>query len=128
MSGWIVWALIGALASVTFATRVAFFLRPGASQGATSDPMDVSDQAAPPAEPRLLRFVSPAMLAALLVPALGLGGSGGTPFPLSRWLAGLVGLAVALLSATHPTWRRYVVPLTLLGGLGTIWLLTLVGV
>lgn len=127
MSGWTVWALIGALSSVTFATRIAFFLRPSASQGATSDPMDVPDQAAPPAEPRLLRFVSPAMLAALLVFALGLGGSG-TPFPLSRWLAGLVGLAVALLSATHPTWRRYVVPLTLLGGLGTIWLLTLVGV
>lgn len=127
MSGWPVWALIGALAAVTYATRVAFFLRPGTGPSAPAEPRDTADQAVPPAEPHLLRFVAPAMLAALLVPALGLFGPG-TPVSLTRWLAGLVGLTVACLAASHPRARRYVVLLTLLGGLGTIWLLTLLGI
>jgi len=126
MNSWAIWALILGLGSVTFAMRVAFLLRKASTLPATSEPGDAPDQDARATEPRLLRHVSPSMLAALLIPPL-LGGPG-TVFRLSYALAGLMGLAVALWSASQPAWRKATVPLTILSSLGTIWLLTLVGV
>ncbi len=124
MSGWTIWALILALGSVTFAQRVAFLLRPPARP---ADPVDQMGALTTPAEPRVLRFGSPAGLSALLVPAL-ISPSGSTQTVLlTRVLAGLAGLAVACLAGSHPAWRRYVVPLTLLSGLCTSWGLSLVG-
>ena len=118
MTGWPLWLLIGVLGSVSFASRVAFLLRPPGALVAA--PVEAFD----PPLPRLLRYVSPAMLAALLVPAL-LGGPGTLLF--SHGLAGLVALALAVWASSQPTRRKVTVLVTLASGLGTLWLLALVG-
>ena len=62
-----------------------------------------------------LRFVPPAVLSALVVPAvLGLGHAGGAGAEPVRWLAALVAAAVA--------WRWGNVLWTMGAGMGVLWL------
>lgn len=119
MMGWMLWILIVALGLVTYGLRVAFFLRPSNREAPTAQ-----REGSP--SPAFLRLLPAAVLAALIVPALAVGGPG-SALPVTQWLAGLVGLVVAIWSAKHPAWRRYAVLLTLGSGLVALWLLHLVG-
>jgi len=101
MSDWTIWAIMLAIGLGTFSLRLSF--------------IELLDGVAVPhAVRRALRFVPPAVLSALVVPAVLLGSTETAPPALSaRVLAGLVALAIAC-------WRRSVV-WTLVGGMATLW-------
>lgn len=120
MNGWPLWMLILALGLVTWAMRGAFFLLPPKAQA------PITDQATVPEQQNVLRFAPQAVLAALVAPALVSGGTG-TSWPFAQGLAGGVGLLVAICAVSHSRWRTRCVLLTLIGGMGTLWLLGLLG-
>lgn len=103
MSNTTIWLIIAGLALGTYLLRLSFIQ---AWQW-----IDV-----PPALARALRYVPPAVFAALVLPALTVSGSGidlspGNP----RLVAGILAAAVA--------WYSRSVILTLAVGMGTLWLL-----
>lgn len=95
------WWVILPFGAATYALRVAFLLRVG--------------QAHALGWQRWLRFVPPAMVAALIVPALLGGGHVVSPAALSQ----LVAAALAALVA----WRFRSVLLTVAVGMGALWLM-----
>jgi branched-subunit amino acid transport protein len=107
MTSWAIWALMLTLGLATYAMRAAFFVE-------CKRPLPQRLQQA-------LRFVPPAVLAALAVPALVSAGAG---FSLPRLIAGVVGLLVAICTATRPAWRNNSVLLTVVSGMSAFWLLT----
>lgn len=66
---------------------------------------------------RSLRYIAPAVLAAIVVPALLLDGDGGVQLADSRVLAGVAAVLAA--------WRWRTIPATLVAGLGVHWIVTL---
>ncbi len=108
MTNWAIWVLMLTLGLATYAMRAAFFV-------GCKHPLPQRLQQA-------LRFVPPAVLAALAVPALLSAGAG---FSLSRLIAGVVGLLVALCTVASPAWRNKSVLLTVVSGMSAFWLLTL---
>lgn len=74
--------------------------------------LSLADRPFPPAVRQALRFVAPAVMAALVV-SLGLGGS-----EPAGWVE-LVALAVSGLVG----WRTKSLPWVLVAGMGTLWLL-----
>ena len=97
------WLLVIAIAVGTFLLRLSFIH--------FSDRMTL-----PPLVQRALRFVPPAVLAALILPALlRSGGSIDLTLANPRWIAGLLAAVIA--------WRTHNVLLTLATGMGTLWLL-----
>jgi branched-subunit amino acid transport protein len=109
MTGWAIWALMLALGLATYAMRAAFLV-------GCKRPL-------PPTLQHVLRFVPPAVLAALAMPTLV---SAGAVFSLPRLIAGGVGMLVAACSAARPAWRSKSVLLTVISGMSALWLLTLV--
>lgn len=105
---WTSWVLILALGIATNAMRAAFFV-------GYKRPL-------PRALQRALHFAPPAILAALAVPALV---SAGRAFSLPRFIAGGVGVLVAVCSTAHPAWRSKSILLTVVSGMSALWLLTL---
>ncbi len=107
MTSWAIWALMLTLGLATYAMRAAFFV-------GCKRPLPQRFQQA-------LRFVPPAVLAALALPALL---STGTGFSLSRLIAGMVGMLVAICTATRPAWRNKSVLLTVVSRMSAFWVLT----
>jgi branched-subunit amino acid transport protein len=100
------WLIIGLIGLGTFALRLSF--------------IELIDRFALPAVMRRgLRFVPPAVLAALVIPALVHGGAEGGEFHNPRLLAGLMAGIVA--------WYTRSVVWTLCAGMGTIWVLVWLG-
>jgi branched-subunit amino acid transport protein len=109
MTNWAIWALMLALGLATYAMRAAFLV-------GWKRPL-------PPALQQVLRFVPPAVLAALALPTLA---SAEAAFSLPRLMAGVVGIVVAGWSAARPAWRSKGVLLTVVSGMSALWALTLV--
>jgi branched-subunit amino acid transport protein len=107
MTSWTIWALMLTLGLATYAMRAAFFVG--------------CKRSLPHRLQQALRFVPPAVLAALALPALLSAGAG---FSLSRLIAGMVGLLVAICTAARPAWRNKSVLLTVVCGISAFWLLT----
>lgn len=120
MIGWPFWMLNMVLGGLTWLMRGAFFLGPQTRHIADSAPLTKLNQ------PVLLRFAFPAVLAALIASALFTSGQAFI-IPTAQCLAGGVGLLVAILTATRQHWRKHCVVLTLSSGMGTLWLLILLG-
>ena len=101
------WLTIAVLAAVTFALRISFIVLLGRIE-------------VPPFLERALRYVPAAVLAAVVIPLL-LYQNGVPEFSLGneRLLAGLVAALIC--------WRTRNVPLTLVGGMATLWTLQAVG-
>jgi branched-subunit amino acid transport protein len=104
-----VWKLLifGAMAVATYLTRFTLIAALGARSRAAQSPI----------LRRWLRYVPPAILAALIAPPILAPGNRLTIGP-SLWAA-VVGAGVA--------WRTRSVFWTILGGLGTFWLLRALG-
>lgn len=103
MSGAELWWLFAAMGAVTLALRASFLL----AQDRVSLPAYVN---------RALAFVPPAVLAAIVAPALFEPG-GAQLGPLNaRLVAGLVAIGVA--------WRTKSVLATIIVGMATLWALT----
>jgi branched-subunit amino acid transport protein len=107
MTNWAMWALMLTLGLATYAMRAAFFV-------GCKRPL-------PPALQQALRFVPPAVLSALAVPALL---SPGGVFSMPRLIAGGVGILVAAGTVASPTWQNKSVLLTVICGMSTFWVLT----
>lgn len=112
MTGWHLWALSLGFLLLTLGFRGAFFFRPQAESPPAPSEHDI------PTLRRLLDYATPAMLATLVTQAL-VGGTG-TALLVARWLAGGIGLVVAIWSATRPKWRRHGLLLTTLCGMGAL--------
>ncbi|HEX8036925.1 MAG TPA: AzlD domain-containing protein [Ktedonobacterales bacterium] len=99
------WLIILIIGICTFAIRLSFILL-------------MERMILPPVALRILRFVPVAVLTAIITPALAFPAPAGT-LDLSpgnaRLLAGIVAVGVA--------WRTRNVALTLVVGMGTLWLL-----
>lgn len=100
------WLLVAAMAAGTFALRVSFI-----ELFTHLDTVPVGIETS-------LRFVPPAVMAALVAPAVLLG-DGGLAISLAndRLLAGILGAAVA--------WRTGSVVGTIVAGMAALWLLTI---
>ncbi len=107
MRSWAIWVLILTLGLATYAMRAAFFVE-------CKRPLSQRLQQA-------LRFVPPAVLAALAVPALL---SADEVFSMPRLIAGVVGALVAVGTVASPTWQNKSVLLTVICGMSAFWLLT----
>jgi branched-subunit amino acid transport protein len=107
MRSWAIWALLLTLCLATYAMRAASFV------GCKRSLSRRLQQA--------LRFVPSAVLAALAVPALL---STGGVFSLSRLIAGVVGVLVAVGTVSNPTWQNKSVLLTVVCGMSAFWVLT----
>jgi branched-subunit amino acid transport protein len=107
MRNWAIWVLMLTLGLATYAMRVAFFV-------GCKRPLPHRLQQA-------LRFVPPAVLAALAVPALL---SPGGVFSMPRLIAGGVGILVAVGTVASPTWQNKSVLLTVICGMSAFWVLT----
>jgi branched-subunit amino acid transport protein len=107
MSTQTLWFTILGAGVVTFALRLSFIALLGSVE-------------VPPFLERALRFVPAAVLTAVVVPLL-LYESGAPEISLGneRLLAGLVAVLIC--------WRTRSVPLTLVGGMATLWTLQAVG-
>jgi len=108
MSTTTLWFTILGAGAVTFALRLSFIVLLGRIE-------------IPPFLERALRFVPAAVLTAVVVPLL-LYQNGAPEILLGneRLLAGLVAAAIC--------WRTRNVPLTLVGGMATLWTLQAVGI
>ncbi|MFB6166133.1 MAG: AzlD domain-containing protein [Haloarculaceae archaeon] len=95
-----VWAAIAVIGVLTFAIRASFFALFG------------SVDEIPPALARALRYVPPAVLAALVLPSLITLSATGGPAP-DRLVAGGLAAAVA--------WRTESVLATIVVGMGALW-------
>jgi len=96
------WLVIVAVGGLTYLSRLSFialFARWGM----------------PPLVARALRFVPAAMLTAIVVPAIVLSGSGGTPAPAPEKL-------VAALVAALVAWRTKSATATMVAGMVALWL------
>ncbi|WP_207260643.1 AzlD domain-containing protein [Desulfovibrio sp. Huiquan2017] len=97
------WWLVGVLLGLgTFVIRFSFIL--------------VVDRVTfPEAVVRMLRFIPASVLPAIIVPTVLLHGTAGAPVGLARPVAAAVAVLVA--------WKTRSILWTLLGGMGTLWLL-----
>lgn len=93
------WPVIAGMAAITYALRAAPLIGPTGRIGAGIE--------------RRLRYLPPALFAALIVPSL-LAPAGTFEGGIRLW-AGLLGLAVG--------WRTRSIPVTIVAGLGTFALL-----
>ena len=102
------WLTIAGVAAVTFALRISFIVLLGRLE------------IPPPFLQRTLRFVPAAVLTAVVIPLL-LYADGSLELSLGneRLLAGLVAALIC--------WRTRSVPLTLIGGMATLWMLQALG-
>jgi branched-subunit amino acid transport protein len=101
------WLTIAGAAAVTFALRLSFFVLLGRIE-------------VPPFLERALRYVPAAVLTAVVIPLLfDQDGALDVSLGNERLLAGL---AAALIC-----WRTRSVPLTLVGGMATLWTLQAIG-
>jgi branched-subunit amino acid transport protein len=107
MSAPTLWLTIAGAAAVTFALRISFIVLLGSLE-------------IPPFLQRTLRFVPAAVLTAVVIPLL-LYADGSLELSLGneRLLAGLVAALIC--------WRTRSVPLTLIGGMATLWMLQALG-
>ena len=96
------WLILLAMAIVTYATRALPLLSPWREPH--------------PSLQRVLRYLPPAIFAALIVPPIVMPGGSRMELGLTLW-AGLVGAAVA--------WRTRSMALTIVAGLGTFSLISL---
>jgi branched-subunit amino acid transport protein len=101
------WLTIAGAAAVTFALRISFIVLLGRLE-------------IPPFLQRALRFVPAAVLTAVVIPLL-LYADGSLELSLGneRLVAGLVAALIC--------WRTRSVPLTLIGGMATLWMLQILG-
>lgn len=107
MSSGTVWAIMVVIGAGTFALRLSF--------------IELVDRLRfPETMKHALRFVPPAVLAALVIPAILLGGPEGGELANPRLFAGLVAGLVA--------WYTRNVVWTLCSGMGVIWILAWLGV
>jgi branched-subunit amino acid transport protein len=102
------WLTIAGVAAVTFALRISFIVLLGRIE-------------IPPLLERALRYVPAAVLTAVVIPLL-LYADG--PLDLSLGNERLVAGVIAALIC----WRTRSVPLTLVGGMATLWALQAVGI
>jgi len=103
MSTLTLWLTILGAGIVTFALRLSFIALLGRVE-------------VPPFLERALRFVPAAVLTAVVVPLLLFeNGAPGISLGNERLLAGLVAVLIC--------WRTRSVPLTLVGGMATLWML-----
>jgi len=103
MSTQTLWLTILGAGVVTFALRLSFIALLGRVE-------------VPPFLERALRFVPAAVLTAVVVPLLLFeNGAPGISLGNERLLAGLVAVLIC--------WRTRSVPLTLVGGMATLWML-----
>jgi branched-subunit amino acid transport protein len=107
MSAPTLWLTIAGAAAVTFALRISFIVLLGRLE-------------IPPFLQRALRFVPAAVLTAVVIPLL-LYADGSLELSLGneRLVAGLVAALIC--------WRTRSVPLTLIGGMATLWMLQALG-
>lgn len=105
MSGAVLWALFAAMGIVTLALRASFLLLPERTT-------------LPPLVRRALAYVPPAVLAAIVTPALFAPGEVTLGFVDARLPAALVAILVA--------WRTRSVLATLTTGMGVLWTLSLI--
>lgn len=101
------WLIFAACGLVTFATRSSFI--------ALGDRVNI-----PPAAQRALRYVAPAAFAALAVP-LTLGGDGFEGFSDD-----VPRIVAAIAAGAFIVWRK-TIPMSLVVGMGTLWLLQWIG-
>jgi len=98
-----VWLVVAGMAAVTLALRASFLLLPESAR-------------LPPLLRRALAYVPPAVLAAIVAPALFAPGEVALGPIDARLPAGLVAIVVA--------WRTRSVLATLVSGMGVLWTLT----
>jgi branched-subunit amino acid transport protein len=101
------WLTIAGVAAVTFALRISFIVLFGRIE-------------VPPFLERALRYVPAAVLTAVVIPLLFYA-NGSLEISLGNERL-LAGLAAALIC-----WRTRSVPLTLVGGMATLWTLQAIG-
>lgn len=107
MSTSTLWLTIGGVAAVTFALRLSFIVLLGR--------VDI-----PPFLERALRYVPAAVLTAVVIPLLFYAeGSLEVSLGNERLVAGVVAALIC--------WRTRSVPLTLVGGMATLWTLQAIG-
>jgi branched-subunit amino acid transport protein len=107
MSAPTLWLTIAGVAAVTFALRISFIVLLGRVE-------------VPPFLERALRYVPAAVLTAVVIPLLFYA-NGALDISLGNERL-LAGLAAALIC-----WRTRSVPLTLIGGMATLWTLQAIG-
>jgi branched-subunit amino acid transport protein len=99
-----VWILIGVIGAGTFALRISMIALLGKAS------------ATPPVVDRILRFVRPAVLAALIAPAvMYMDGEVAFVAPLNSRL-------IAAVVATFIAWKTRNVLLTIAGGMSVLWI------
>jgi len=107
MSAFTLWLAVAGAGAITFALRLSFI----ALLGRIEIPVLLS---------RALRFVPAAVFTAVVVPLLFyVNGTVEISLGNERLLAGLVAVLIA--------WRTRSVPLTIVGGMGILWILQILG-
>jgi len=107
MNTFALWLAVAGAGAITFALRLSFI----ALLGRIEIPVLLS---------RMLRFVPAAVFTAVVVPLLFyVDGAVEVSLGNERLLAGLAAVLIA--------WRTRSVPLTLVGGMGVLWMLQILG-